>query len=91
MTQPLTTRADTPREAVEEVCKWLEAMRDQRNRQSSALKGTQALEAFTIAASLATLVVCLKHATIEPKSEPEPDPEDESAWVEKPVRGSWRY
>jgi hypothetical protein len=27
MTQPLTIRADTPRDAVEEVCKWLEEFR----------------------------------------------------------------
>ena len=55
---PITIRADTPREAVEEVCKWLE----ERGCKAGDLEAWNALEGAAEA---------LRSATIEPK-EPTP-------------------
>jgi hypothetical protein len=57
---PLTIRADTPREAVEEVCKWLEAEASRFSRVYRDYYGADALE---------TAFVNLKAATIEPKEQ----------------------
>jgi hypothetical protein len=56
MTQPPTIRADTPREAVEEVCKWLEAVSE-----------TAPSLAAMITAGRISFV--LRSATIEPKEQ----------------------
>jgi hypothetical protein len=71
MTQPITIRADTPREAVEEVCKWLEESAvivgahvdrwPHAPELRALLRSTQ--ETYELAAN------ALRSATIEPKEQ----------------------
>lgn len=71
MTQPITIRADTPREAVEEVCKWLEERVtdldphiDKANLAGDRLQSEHLVGrhiAFEVAAR------AIRSATIEPK------------------------
>jgi hypothetical protein len=74
VTQPITIRADTPREAVEEVCKWLEARQQSDHAWFSARYGYIPPEALLRATDLTFTLNSLRSATIEPK-EPSHEPE----------------
>lgn len=70
MTQPITIRADTPREAVEEVCKWLEArVRLLGGEERHATDVTTMLAAQACGVVLAKSAEALRSATIEPKEQ----------------------
>jgi hypothetical protein len=69
---PITIRADTPRQAVEEVCKWLEVALEQWDPPPSAgpRHAYQRLhEAIGMERALLRAVNALRSATIEPKEQ----------------------
>jgi hypothetical protein len=75
MTQPLTIRADTPRDAVEEVCKWLEA--------EVAALGRRGLHTSTIAAAYDVIADRLRAARVVPTGAPSAFQSDEMEALQK--------